>query len=145
LQAASSPILAITGDMTIVTAINFADYAAGREILGKTLANQPASYDYYILNATTLRLLRGNGVASVGPNFTTVPSAGVPHTLAVTMQGTTVTHYIDGVSIGTGTINTPMADSGTPMRIGSRNDLAQYMKGDIGEIMIFNSALSAAD
>jgi hypothetical protein len=143
LQSASSPSLAMTGDMTIYVAINFADYAAGRQILGKTLINQPASYDYYILNSTTTRFLRGNGSASVAIAATTTPSAGATHVMGVTMQGTTVAHFLDGFANGGGTLSTAMTDAGTPFRIGSRHDLLQYMKGDIAEIMIFNSALSA--
>lgn len=144
LEAASSPSLAITGDMTIYAVANFTDYNGIREIISKTAGNQPASFDYYVQNSTHTRFYRGNGTVN---NLVTAlaPSAGVPHRLAVVMQGTNVSHFLDGNGNGTGILSTPMADSGTPLRIGSRNDLAQYMKGDLGEIMVFSAAILDAD
>src|SRR3569623_3642585 len=47
LDAPSSPTLALSGDMTIYVVANFTDFAGPREIMGKTLLNQPAPFDYY--------------------------------------------------------------------------------------------------
>jgi hypothetical protein len=144
-QVASSPSIALTSDLTIYAVANFSDYAAGRHILGKTLVNQPAPYDFYVLNSTSVRLYRGNGTVNANVAGTAPPPAGENHVISVSMQGTAVSHYVDGAVKGTGTLSTTIADSGTPLRIGSRNDLFQFMKGDISEVMVFGSALSAAD
>jgi hypothetical protein len=145
LQAASAPSLALTGDMSVVAVANFTDYSTPREILGKTLLNQPASYDYYVSSPTDFRLYRGNGTASAVGRATAAPSTGVPHVIGVTMASTNVAHYLDGLANGTGTASTTMADGGTALRIGARDDLAQFMNGDFAEIMLFSSALSAND
>src|ERR1019366_4884573 len=104
------------------------------------------SYDYYIQNPPlALRLYRGNGTGSAVEVASQAPSAGAPHVLAATMQGTNVSHFLDGNGNGTGVLNTNMADGGTPLKIGTRNDLAQFMNGDIAELMIFSNALSSTD
>jgi hypothetical protein len=61
------------------------------------------------------------------------------------MQGTNVNHFLDGNHNGTAGLSTTIADGGTPLLIGSRNDLSQFMNGDMSEIMLFNAALSDAD
>ena len=145
LQAASSPTLAITGNMSIYAVANISDYSAAREILGKTAVAQPAPYDYYVQNGTALRFYRGNGSVNALTTASTVPSAGLPHVIAVTMQGTNVSHFLDGNPNGTAGLSTTIADAGTPLLIGSRNDLSQFMNGDMSEIMVFNAALSGVD
>jgi hypothetical protein len=139
--------LAITGDMSVYAVANISDYSAPREILGKTAGNQPASYDYYAASASDLRFLRGNGTASVRTDDAAAPSAGAPHVnLLTTAGGTNFSYYLDGVLSGT-TITGPtaIADTGAPLLIGSRNDLAQFMNGEMAEVMIFGRALSAGD
>jgi hypothetical protein len=152
LQVATSPSVAITGDITIYAVANFSDYAAAREILGKTKGNIPAPNDYYVLSATSgATLFRGNG--SVYGHFaaSSVPSLGTQHVLAVmTMSATNVSHFLDGVADGTGILNNTLTaseitDAGLPLDIGSRNDLAQLMNGDIAEVMLFSDAVSPAD
>ena len=145
LEVASSPSIALTNDMTVYVAANFADYAAGREILAKHWGIRPFAFDYYILNSTTLRFYRGSGAVNANIAGTTVPSAAQPHVLAVTMRGTAVTHFVDGAFNGSGTLSTTISDAGTALRIGSRADLLQYMKGDIAEVFIFGTALSDTD
>ena len=61
------------------------------------------------------------------------------------MSNTTVSHYLDAQPNGTGTLDTVLADAGTSLFIGSREDLVTQMKGDFAEIMIFSTALSDAD
>lgn len=142
LEAASSPSLAITGDVSIVAVANFADYNTPREILGKTVGNQPASYDYYISSPTDFRLYRGNGVgANAVGRATAAPGVGTPHVIAVRMSGTNVAHFLDGLANGSATAVTEQADRGTPLRIGARDDLTQFMNGDIAELMLFSSAI----
>ncbi len=147
LQAASSATLAITGDMSIYAVANISDYSAPREILGKTSGNEPASYDYYASSASDLRFLRGNGTVSFRADDSAAPAAGVPHVNSLTSQGgTNVSYFLDGKLVtSTNVTPTTLADAGTPLMIGSRNDLSQYMNGQMGEVMIFGQALSAGD
>ena len=145
LEAASSPSLAFNGDMTIYVIANFADFTGPREILGKTLANQPAPFDYYAQNATTLRFYRGNGTVNNSAVGAKNISAGSPHLLSVTMQGTNVSQYLDSALNATRRTFHNHCRRRHASQIGSRDDLFQFMKGDISEIIIFNSSISAND
>ena len=148
LVVASSPSLAITGDLSLYVVARFVDYNAQRELLGKTVTNQPASYDYYVsTNANFFTFYRGNGVSggAASVKAAALPSTGVPHVLSVVMGGTNVTHFLDGLTNGSGTLHTTMADGGTPLDIGTRGDFVGFMEGDIAEIFIFSAALSTAD
>jgi hypothetical protein len=148
LTAVSSPSLALTGDLSFYVVARFADFNAQRELLGKTVTNLPASFDYYVAtNANFYTLYRGNGSgnAHAAVKAATLPSTGVPHVLSVVMGGTSVTHFLDGLTNGTGVLQTTMADGGTPLDIGTRSDFVGFMAGDIAEIFIFNAALTTAD
>ncbi len=147
LQAASSPTLAIPNDISLYVVTRIAPLAANgyAHFIGKTLANQPASYDYYVHNGANGTLYRGNGTVSARVLETAIPSFGVPHVMNVVMSGTSVSHFLDGAANGTGILATNMADAGRPLRIGSRDALDVYMNGEIAEVMIFNSAISTSD
>jgi hypothetical protein len=147
LVSASSPSLAITGDISIYAVAQFVDFANYNSIVGKTTGNLPASYDLYtVQDSGILRFYRGNGgnangqVSGIG-----IPSLGVPHVVYVTMNGTAVSHFLDGQTNGTGVLVTTLGDNGDSLYVGSRGDLFTKMKGDFAEIMIFGSALADAD
>jgi len=145
LAASSSPSLATANDMTIYVVANFDDFTAPREIMGKTLANQPAPFDFYAQTATALRFYRGNGSVNTSVAGAKTISAGTPHLLCVTMQDTNVNEFLDAALNISAGLSTTIADAGTELRIGSRDDTFQFMKGEISEILIFGSAISATD
>lgn len=156
LQAASSTSLAITNNMSIYAVVNYADFAANREVLSKDINIEPAPYEYYANTTGRQLLLRGEGQNSGAFTSSLGASAGTPHVLAVTMTGVTngsgtgtVSHYLDGSPNGAGTLTvaapSDIVDAGHPFWVGGREDLSQWMNGQIGEIMVFNQALSAAD
>jgi hypothetical protein len=122
----------------------------GAEIISKTGVgtkdNIPAPYDYYVnYNGTSFPLLRGNGSTSAAESATTIPSTGVPHLLDVTMQGTTVTHRLDGVPNGSGTLSTPIAEEYQSVFIGTRADGALRLDGYLAELILIGQALSSSD
>jgi hypothetical protein len=72
--------------------------------------------------------------------------------LSLTMQGPTSVSFLDGQPNGSNWNGGNLAARPTPspipapgLRIGSRNDLAQFMNGEIAEVMIFSNALSSTD
>jgi hypothetical protein len=150
-----SAALSLTGDMTISAWVNPSNLANIHGIIGKTYSNVPGPYDYYIDTDT------GGGCGGTGPNkrafyrgnggiyaYVCSKSAIVANKwqhVAVTMSGTTVTHYLDGVPDGAGTLSTTIADSNTALRIGSRNDDYTKMFGALDEPRIYNRALSAGE
>jgi len=152
LQVASSPSIAIAGDLSIYAVVNIAgaSSSAACEIVGKTKSGIPASYDYY--DSATPELFRGTGTLYSRNYATAGPSLGVPHVLSLTMQGTNIGQFLDGQPNGSGPLAggnggsaSTLADAGTWLGIGSRNDLAQFMNGEIAEVMIFSNALSSND
>lgn len=146
LEIASGPSLAITGDITSLFVVKFDDFDTYRAVWAKTASNLPRPTDYYLLpNSGVPRVFRG-GPAGIG---NVDASESIPAATFVIagfeMAGTTLTHYLDGRVIGSGDIAAVPVDVGTPVRIGTRGDFVTRMKGEIAEILIYNTALSDAD
>jgi hypothetical protein len=138
--------IAITGDITIAGWIYVTDYSNYNGIVGKTSGAFPKPYDFYLVQTTGIpRFYRGNGSSANFVDGTSAPGTGAWHHIAVTMSGTTVTHYLDGVANGSNTLSTPIADSGGSLYIGSRADLVTMFKGNMDDIRIYNRALSSSD
>jgi len=57
----------------------------------------------------------------------------------------TATHYLNGASTGSGQITASLADGGTDLKIGTRDDLFTQLKGDIAELLVFGHGLSVAE
>ena len=156
MQAASTPSLAITGDMSIIAVVNFATLDGGTngEIVSKTGAsskNIAAPYDYYVIATNTgARFYRGNGSAFGQVTASQAPSLGTPHILTVTETGNTVSHFLDGAASGTAILNnsfneTSATDAGQPLSIGIRGDAVNRLAGDLSELIIAGSAISSYD
>lgn len=153
LYANSTPSLAITGNMTIMAVMSFDTLEGGTNgmIVSKTDVNIPAPYDYYVQATNSgAHLYRGNG--STYGQFTAAqaPSLGVPHILMVTMAGSNVTHFLDGMNEGTGILNnnfavTNISDAGHPLYLGTREDTANRLTGSISELIVAGSAISSYD
>ena len=144
LDVASTPSLAITGDIASFFVVRFDDFANYRSIWGKTSSNVPRPNDYYLVIGSGIpRFYRGtedggvNAFADGGK-----VSAGNYVLLGFSQTGSTVTHYQNGPATGTGQINITPTDSGLPLKVGSRDDLFTKMKGDIAELLIYSKGLS---
>jgi predicted outer membrane repeat protein len=143
LEVLDSESLSIVGDMTIAAWIKVTDFNGYRGIVGKTNGNLPAPYDYYLYNGDGRpRFVRGDGIVNQSVTATNPPALGIWQHVAVTMSGTTVTHYLNGQVNGTGTLNTTIADAGGTLRIGSRADLETDMLGSMEDIFIYDHALT---
>lgn len=148
LDVASSESVAIVGDIASFFVVKFDDFTNFRSVWGKTAVNLPGPTDYYIVQGTGIpRLYRGAGAQ---PNLASVDGsvvirAGNYLVLGFQMAGTTATHYLNGQAVGSGQITVEIGDSGTPLKIGSRDDLFTKMKGDIAELVIYDRALTTAE
>jgi len=80
------------------------------------------------------------GTVHVGTSYTVVNDVWTHYT--VTWDGTTMTTYINGSSIGDTTPGGTAVDVGTDYRIGRRWDSADYVIGEIGEVRIYNYPLT---
>jgi hypothetical protein len=65
--------------------------------------------------------------------------------MAVTMQGNTVTHRLDGQTNGSATISASIGDNGDYVFIGMRNDLVNRLKGDLAELIVVGGTVSGND
>jgi hypothetical protein len=148
INAGNNSALAIIGDMTICAWVYINSFSSTyNSIIGKTGSPAiPAPYDYYTnINTGTLTFLRGNGSVYQSVTSTTAPALNKWQFIAVTMSGTSVTHYLNGVSNGTGTLSTTIGDNGNNAIIGSRGDYYTKMNGKINVIQIYNRALTAGE
>jgi hypothetical protein len=159
LTAPNSPSLAsLISNTTMYAVANFSS-TAGNELLCKTWGNLPAPFDWDPSAAENLQL--GNG-------FNNAPNGGIggtilastPYVLSSFTQlpasgGTTnFQFYLNGANNGNG-VNRSVTgnpagiyDGNTPLWIGGRPDLQAAnpkMRGQIAEIMLFNTSLSDAD
>ncbi len=159
LQAPSSPSLASMISNTTMYAV--ADFAStlGNDLLNKTWGNLPAPFDWDPSSGENVQYGNGfNNAPAGGPGGSIL--INTPYVLSSTIQlpvsgGTTnFNFYLNGSGNGSGAIRavtgTPAGiyDGGQPLWIGGRSDLQAAnpkMRGQIGEIMLFNTVLSPND
>jgi hypothetical protein len=146
LEVPHSESLNNSADITSFFVVRFDDFATFRSVWGKSSVNLPAPTDYYVPPTTGLPILfRGDGSThgNVGANRAVREDTFV--VLGFGTEGETATHYINGQSAGGGQITAPIFDNGLPLRIGTRDDFGTRLRGDIAELLIYNSALSETD
>jgi hypothetical protein len=143
-----SPSLSIIGDMTINCWIKVSDFNNYRGIVSKVNVNISNPFDYYILQSTgEPSLLRGDGINNSPTHWDSFtgnnpPQLNIWQNISVTYQGGTVTHYLNSIQNGSGTINPIITDNGGDMYIGNRSDNATPMLGNISCLQLYNRALT---
>jgi len=136
--------LRITGDLTLEAWVHPTDYANFAGLISKR--TDSAHFDPFAsyLNQTTGVVEFQDG-ATAQPS-TAAPAAGVWSHIAMTVSGTTLTHYLNGSVNGTGTATTPATDSLRRLTIGAAdsaiNTAANFFKGLLAEAAVYNAALS---
>lgn len=140
--------LYFAGDFTFEAWIRAIDFNSFRGIFGKTDLSsfQPAPVDFYLFQGSGKpRLLLGNGVTSEVTDATIAPPIGEWAHIAVVKEGTTITHYLNGVANGTGNITADIVDNQTPLYIGSRSNLDILMKGGMDDLRFWNDARTVSE
>ncbi len=154
-----SAALSFGSAMTCLAVVRVTDYSVNHSIFAKTAGpagNIPASADFYLRQNSGLpRLFRGNGQAGLDFADGSVPvTAGATtyhligfRTAAVPGSPikSTITHFYGTQDQFTETIAVPLADRDTPLHIGNRLDGVTKLKGDLCELMLYNTALSTDD
>ncbi|MEO7318705.1 MAG: Ig-like domain-containing protein, partial [Chthoniobacteraceae bacterium] len=146
LQVADSDSISITGDITSFYVIKVDDFGTFRAIWGKTAGNQPAPTDIYTLPGSGIpRVFRGNGAGGNNVDAAGPLHAGSTDLVGFSIAGSSLSHFLNGFANGSGIITTNTADTDAVLWIGTRGDQFTRMKGDIAEVLIYDSALSAGD
>jgi len=143
---ADSPIKSISTAATI--AAWFKSSASGNEVIlafGKSTARSMfighrTGVAWFDITSSTGRLISTNGSGYNDGNW---------HHFAATWNGSTMTTYIDGSSVGTGSRDGELNDGANVfdlIRVGRAHaHYGDYFTGNIDEAAIWNVALSAAD
>ncbi len=148
LTVADSASVSITGDITSFFVVRMDDFSTYRAVWAKTAGNLPAPEDYYTLPGSGIpRAYRGDGTAV---NIASVDGAsplraGSFDVAGFSAAGAAFTHYLNGAVSGTGTSTTSTADLDNPLLIGTRGDGVTKLKGDLAELLVFDTALTGAD
>jgi hypothetical protein len=82
--------------------------------------------------------------SALGASGITTLADGNWHNIVTTMSGTTKTTYYDGIQVSTGTGNIPAVDSYN-LVVGSSGILNSPFIGSMGNVMVYNRALSASE
>lgn len=155
LQVADSASLSITSDLTIALWSNLTSLGGFGQWRGLVTKDPPGSgvaapYQFWFnQNDGTPVYVGGNGTANDIASASSGPSTGVWQHWAVTLSGSTVAIYRNGVALGMidSTITTsPISDGNGSLFIGHR-DGAQDMSffGRMDDVAIFNHALSQTE
>jgi hypothetical protein len=137
----------LTGNFTMLYAANFLDFAANRAVLSKCVGPYPRPIDYDVSASTGIaQLFRGDATPRSQAVLSSSPLlAGQYVEAGATVNGNTVTHYLNNLPNGSGLFGYQGDDAGGPLRIGSRDDYLTQFAGNLSEIILYNSALAGSD
>ncbi len=141
----TSTSLALGADISSFFAGRFADFASTPTVWSKTSAGLPRPWDFYVAPSGAMTVLRGNNDGQDGVTSTTPLPTNQFLFGGFTVQGSQATLYSDGQVIGTGSFGYGALDAGMPLRIGSRDDLTNQFAGNLGELLVYDHALSTGD
>ena len=138
--------LDITGDITLEAWVKFDDLTGSQIILEKSDGGASADFSYGLrMFSSKIRFQLGNGDASVvltAPND--APIGEWFHISGVNSSGS-MTLYINGVSVATGTITGNIYTNNDSLIIGNYDGFSQYFDGQIDEVRIWNDARTQSE
>lgn len=147
LDISNAPELTLLGDLASFFVARFDDFAGFRAVWSQTVGNWPYPNDYYVTaggGIPTFNRGGANGLIGGLPGLRAVP-AGAFAVLGFDSASRLTTHYFNGAANGSAQFNFDPEDGGSPVRIGSRDNLETQMKGDLAELLVYNRALSESE
>jgi len=140
----SSSIGFTSSNFTISLWTKIKDYSQYNAFVTRTSGNLPAPLDFFILPSGNININLG-GVSG----WTSIVSSSVfPLTwtyLTFMINSTTMSIFYNDVLNNTGTLTAARVESANSIKIGTREDGFTRMNGNIGQVQIYNRALSATE
>lgn len=134
-----------TTALTLVALVKFTSVATTRYIVG---SGDTGLFGFLLtLNGGVIECRIGNGAAAILLTTGAV-TTGVWYFVVVTYSGTTGTLYLNGSSVDTDTLASPISYTGiTTTRIGQANSInaARYFNGMVSHVAICSEAASSGD
>src|SRR5688500_14261320 len=126
----------LSGDIATFAVVRVDDYENYNAIWAKTTVNLPAPNDYYLATGSGIpQVFRGDGVAYQAVSGQRPVRANTYAVIGFKQTGTTLTHYLNGSTNGTGEITVTPGDVGTNLKIGTRDNFETILKGDMAELL----------
>jgi hypothetical protein len=133
-----------TNDMSLFCSLSVANVTNVNMVCTKGFLAQPHPFSYSFNSTHQQAASRGDnrGTSTV---LSSAAPAGTNIVCGFTVSGSTGTDYLQGLAAGTGQYGFGTIDDGTQLYIGTRDALDLYFNGNIGEILMYDHALSASD
>ncbi len=147
LDVADAPSVELTGDLSLFYAAEFTNYVDAtlpQTIVAKTFGSSAFPFDYNV-TSTAASFIRADADGSSTINSVAVPPAEQYFVGGATVLSSVVTHYLNLVTNGTGTLGYGAEDGGTPLKVGSRDDFKTQLIGNLGEVLLYSRALTGSD
>lgn len=156
-NSAPSAALQLTGDLSIESWVKFeslpTDALGGQQIVSMRYAtNSRATYQFYINNPSDAGIKlnffhRNSSDATDNPNVAWTPTIGVWYHLAMTISGTTLKFYVNGVQQGANQTlsNTRTHDANSDFFVGTLVGASQYLDGMITGLRIWSDTRTDAE
>jgi hypothetical protein len=108
-----------------------------------TMKSTGGSFSYSMgMNMTTIGQNYNDYSVNYGSSFTFIPNTW--YFVAVTFDGTTMSNYVNGILLSSAVSTHTISSNTSPLVIGADfPGLVEYFQGDIDELKIYNTALTA--
>ena len=142
----SSASIDLTGSSTFEAWVKVTDYLNTNTILSKTTSAGAANNTFELRTEVTTGKLQFGGFDTAARTVSTssaVPTGVWTHVAAVKTGGS-VKLYIGGRLLGQGSVSTT-ATNARPLKLGARDDLANFFKGSIDDVRLYARALTDSE
>ncbi|HIJ86185.1 MAG TPA: beta-propeller fold lactonase family protein [Desulfuromonadales bacterium] len=141
-EVPDSPTLTISGDFSVSLWTNYTAISAGLNVFVGHDQGGGALPKWAFLSQDGNLQLHINGTNPVWVGVPFSPQTGNWYHLSVTRSGPLFTFYVNGISAGTVTDSTAIADVSAPLTIGQVEGLG-FFNGLIDEVAIYSRALTS--
>jgi hypothetical protein len=141
--------LDFTGDFSLAAWVTRSAPTAGNDCLLARTDGNSTDYEFCLMDSDGADTGKLRLYVDVPATTTLFSTSGVtdtlPHHVAVTRLGSTVTFYVDGQPVGTGTLSGALQDANVTTLLGSNSNPASLLGGTLDEVLLYNRALTQSE